>query len=203
MAKAATSTSPRKPGSVRRGSAWHSDLPAASKHLATGNQQQWQLSVIPSFQLQRCMWQQALCCQCSAYKHNNPKEASASPNHTFHFPCSSVASNSGNSSSHPSCPQDRVQSFSHVRLFVTPWTAALQASLPIKSSRILLKLMSIELVMLSNHLILCCSLLILPSIFPSIRVFSNESVFLHHVATVWELQFQHQSFQWIFRTDSL
>lgn len=62
MAKAAKSASPRKAGSIRIGSAWHLDLPATSKHLATGNQQQWQLSAIPSFQLQRCMWQQALCC---------------------------------------------------------------------------------------------------------------------------------------------
>ena len=60
--------------------------------------------------------------------------------------------------------------------FVTPWTAARQASLSITNSRSLLKLMSIESVMLSNHLILCHSLLLLPSIFPNIRVFSNESV---------------------------
>ena len=69
-----------------------------------------------------------------------------------------------------------VQSLSRVRLFATPWTAAHQASLSITNSQRLLKLMSIELVMPSNHLILCCSLLLLPSIFPSIRVFSNESV---------------------------
>ena len=68
-----------------------------------------------------------------------------------------------------------VQSLSYVWLFVTPWTAALQASLSITNSRSLLKCMSIELVMPSNHLILCCPLLLLPSIFPSIRVFSNES----------------------------
>ena len=67
-----------------------------------------------------------------------------------------------------------VQSLSHVRLFVTPWTAAPQASLSITISRSLLKLMFIESVMPSNHLILCCPLLLLPSIFPSIRVFSNE-----------------------------
>ena len=67
------------------------------------------------------------------------------------------------------------QSLSRVQLFATPWTAARQASLPITNSRSLLKLMSIESVMPSNHLILCHSLL-LPSIFPSIRVFSNESV---------------------------
>ena len=69
-----------------------------------------------------------------------------------------------------------VQSLSHVRLFVTPWTAVHQASLSITNSQSLLKLMSIESVMLSNHLILYRSLLLLPSIFPVIRVFSNESV---------------------------
>ena len=68
-----------------------------------------------------------------------------------------------------------VQSLNHVRLFVTPWTTACQASLSIANSRSLPKLMSIELVMPSNHLILCHPLLLLPSIFPSIRVFSNES----------------------------
>ena len=68
-----------------------------------------------------------------------------------------------------------VQSLSCVQLFVTPWTAEHQASLPFTRSRSLLKLMSIESVMPSNHLILCCPLLFLPSIFPSIRVFSNES----------------------------
>ena len=73
----------------------------------------------------------------------------------------------------PSCS---VQSLSHVRLFATPWTAPCQASLSIPNSRSLLKLMSIESVMPSNHLILCHPLLLQPSIFPSIRVFSNESV---------------------------
>ena len=68
-----------------------------------------------------------------------------------------------------------VQSLSHVRLFVTPWTAACQASLSFTIFRSLLKLMSIESVMPSNQLILCCPLLLLPSIFPSIRVFSSES----------------------------
>ena len=66
-----------------------------------------------------------------------------------------------------------VQSFNHVQLFVTPWTAACQASLSITISQSLLKLMPIELVMSSNHLILCHPLL-LSSLFPSIRVFSNE-----------------------------
>jgi len=68
-----------------------------------------------------------------------------------------------------------VQSLSHVRLFETPWTAALQASLSITNSRSLPKLMSIESVMPSNHLILCHPLLLLPSILPNIGVFSNES----------------------------
>ena len=70
---------------------------------------------------------------------------------------------------------DILQSLSCVQLFVTPWTAACQASLSITNSRSLLRLMSIELVMPSNHFILCHPLLLLPSIFPSIRVFSNES----------------------------
>ena len=69
-----------------------------------------------------------------------------------------------------------VQSLSRVRLFSTPWTTARQASLPITSSQSLLKLMSIESVMPSNQLILCHPLLLQPSIFPSIRVFSSESV---------------------------
>ena len=68
-----------------------------------------------------------------------------------------------------------IQSLSSVQLFATPWTAAYQASLSITNSWNLLKLMSIELVMPSNHLILCRPFLLLPSIFPSIRVFSNES----------------------------
>ena len=67
-----------------------------------------------------------------------------------------------------------IQLLSHVRLFATPWTAACQASLSINNYQSLLKLMSIESVMPSNHLILCW-LLLLPSIFPSIRVFSGES----------------------------
>ena len=70
-----------------------------------------------------------------------------------------------------------VQLLSCVRLFVTPWTAACQASLSITNSRRLLKLMSIESVMTSNYLILCHPLLLLPLVFPSIRVFSKESVF--------------------------
>ena len=97
-----------------------------------------------------------------------------------------------------------VQSLSRVWLFVTPWTAARQASLSFNISRSLLKLVSILLVMPSNHLVLCHSLLLLPSIFPSIRVFSNASVVLYYqVAKVLEFQLQHQSFQWTFRTDFL
>ena len=82
-----------------------------------------------------------------------------------------------------------VQSLSHVRLFVTPWIAACQASLSITSSRSLLKLMSIESVMPSNHLILCRPLLLLPSIFPSIRVFSNESVLHIRWPKYWSFSF--------------
>ena len=70
-----------------------------------------------------------------------------------------------------------VQSLSHVRLFVTPWIAAHQSSLSISNSRSSPKLLSIELVMPSSHLILGCPLLLLPPILPSIRVFSNESIF--------------------------
>ena len=68
-----------------------------------------------------------------------------------------------------------VQSLSHVRIFATPWTAAHQSSLSFTISWSLLKFMSIESVMPSNHLILCCPVLLLPSIFPSVRVFPSES----------------------------
>ena len=71
----------------------------------------------------------------------------------------------------------------------TPWTAAHQASLSIPISRSLLKLMSIELVMLSNHFVLCHPLLLLPSIFPSIRVFSNESVLCIRWPKYWSFSF--------------
>ena len=82
-----------------------------------------------------------------------------------------------------------VQSLSRVRLFVTPWTAARQASLSITNSRSLPKLMSIELVMPSNQLILCHPLLLPPSIFPSIRVFSNESILLIRWPKYWSFSF--------------
>ena len=81
-----------------------------------------------------------------------------------------------------------VQLLSRVRLFATPWTAARQASLSIANSQSLLKLMSIESVMPSNHLILCCALL-LPSIFPSIRVFSNKSVLCLRWPKYWSFSF--------------
>jgi len=84
-----------------------------------------------------------------------------------------------------------------------PMIAACQASLSIANSWSLLKLMSNELLMPSSHLILCRPLLFLPSIFPSIRVFSNESVPSHQVAKGLEFQLQHQSFQWTFRMDWL
>jgi len=82
-----------------------------------------------------------------------------------------------------------VQSFSRVWLFVTPWTAAHQASLSITNSQSLLKLMSIETVILSNYLVLCCSLLLPPSIFPSIRVFPNESVLRMRWPKYWSFSF--------------
>ena len=78
-----------------------------------------------------------------------------------------------------------------------------QASLSFTKSQSLLKLMSIELLMPSNHLILCCSLPLLPSVFPSIRVLFQWVSSSHQVAKLLELQLQHQSFQWIFRTDFL
>ena len=71
-----------------------------------------------------------------------------------------------------------VQSLSHVQLFATPWTAAHQASLSITNSWSLLKLKSIELVMPANHLVLCHPILLLPSIFASIRIFSNEPAYI-------------------------
>ena len=82
-----------------------------------------------------------------------------------------------------------VQSLSRVRLFVTPWTAARQASLSITSSQSSPKPMSIELVMPSNHLILCHPLLLSPSIFPSIRVFSNESALRMRWPKYWGFSF--------------
>ena len=82
-----------------------------------------------------------------------------------------------------------VQSLGHVRLFVTPLTAARESSLSTTNSQRLLKLMSTELVMSSSNPILCCPLLLLPSIFPSIRVFSNESVLHIRWPKYWSFSF--------------
>ena len=82
-----------------------------------------------------------------------------------------------------------VQLLSCVQLFATPWTAALQPSLSINNSQSLFKLMPIELVMPSNHLLLCCPLLLLPSLFPRIRVFSNESVLCIRWPKYWSFSF--------------
>ena len=87
-----------------------------------------------------------------------------------------------------------VQSLSCVRLFATPWTAARHASLSIPSSQSLLRLMSIKLEMPSKHLILCCPLLLLPSIFPSIRVFSSESVLRIRWLKYWSFSFSISPF---------
>ena len=87
-----------------------------------------------------------------------------------------------------------VQSLSHVWLFVTPWTAAHQTSLSITNSQSLLKLMSIALVMPSYYLILCCALLLPPSIFPSIRVFSNESALCIRWPKYWSFSFSIRPF---------
>ena len=87
----------------------------------------------------------------------------------------------------PQCTS--VQSLSHIRCFSTPRTAAHQASLSISNSQRLSKLMSIESVMPSNHLIFCCPLLLLPSIFPSIRVFSNESALCIRWPKYWSFSF--------------
>ena len=89
----------------------------------------------------------------------------------------------------PSVQFSAVQSLSRVGLFMTPWTAARQASLLITNSLSLCKFMSIELVMPSNHLILCRPLLLPPSIFPSIRVFSNESVLHISWPKYWSFSF--------------
>jgi len=86
-----------------------------------------------------------------------------------------------------------LQLLGHFQLFETPWRTACQSLLSFTVFWGLLKLMSIESVMLSNHLILCCPFLLLPSVFPSIRVLFQRIGSLHQVAKV--LEFQHQSFQ--------
>ena len=87
-----------------------------------------------------------------------------------------------------------VQSLSHVQFFATPWTAACKASLSITNSWILLKLMSMESVMLSNHLVRC-PILLLPSAFPSIRVFSNELALCIKWSKYWSLSFNISPFK--------
>ena len=94
----------------------------------------------------------------------------------------------------PSVQFSSVQSLSCIRLFVSPWTAARQASLSIANSRSWPKLMSIELVIPSSHLILCCPLLLQPSILPSIRVFSNESVLRIRWTKYWSFSFSISPF---------
>ena len=84
-----------------------------------------------------------------------------------------------------------VQSLSHIRLLATPWTAARQVSLSFTISRSLLKLISIESMMLSNHLILCCPLLLLPSIFPSIRVFFSDLALHIRWLKYWSFSFSN------------
>ena len=101
-----------------------------------------------------------------------------------------------------------VQSFSHVWLIATPWTAACQASLSITNSQSLLKLMSIESVMPSNHLILCYPFIFPPSIFPRIRVFSNESALCIRWPKYWSFSFNispSSEYSWLisFRMDWL
>ena len=90
---------------------------------------------------------------------------------------------------YPFCIFSAVQSLGHVWLFVSPWTAACQASLSITNTQNLPKLMSIESMMPSNRLILCCPLLLLPSIPPSIRVFSNESALCSRWPKYWSFSF--------------
>ena len=82
-----------------------------------------------------------------------------------------------------------VQSLSRVQLFLTPWTAARQASLSFTISQSLLRFMSIDMVMQSSHLILCCPLLLLPSVLPSIRVFYNESALHVRWSKYWSFRF--------------
>jgi len=86
-------------------------------------------------------------------------------------------------------PAGVVQLLSHVRLFATPWTVACQAPLLFTISQSLLKFMSTESMMLTNHLILCCPCLLLPSIFPSIRIFSNESALHIRWPKYWSFSF--------------
>ena len=109
--------------------------------------------------------------------------------HLFERQLSNVTNQKQNFSFFLSAPLSSVQSLSHVQLFATPWTAARQASLSIISSWSLIKFMPIESVMPSSHLILCRPLLLQPSVFPSIRVFSNESVLRIRWPKYWSFSF--------------
>ena len=113
----------------------------------------------------------------------NPGIEPVFPGHLLHWQVDSSPL------SHQGSPVCSVQSLSHVWLFATPWTAAHQASLSTINSQSLLKLMSIESVMPSNHLIFCHPLLLPPSIFPSIRVFSNESALDIRWPKYWSFSF--------------
>ena len=115
--------------------------------------------------------------------------------------CSPTLYSPRNSVQFSSVQFSSVQSLSHVQLFATPWTAALQASLSITSSWSLPKLMSIELVMPSIHLFLCWPLLLLPFNRPLHQGLFKWVSSSHQVAKVLEFQLQHQSFQWTLRTD--
>ena len=112
----------------------------------------------------------------------NPKLLIHSSPHLFPLCCCCSVSKSCPALCHPI---SSVPLLSRVRRSATPWTTALQASLSITNSWSFLKLMSIESVMPTNHLILCCPLLFLPSIFPSIRLFSNESALCIRWSKCW------------------
>ena len=131
------------------------------KSLTTISISSWNLPSVPQAYSSSCLWHSYLCILQYLKPDANPKIV------VF------------------------IQLFSHVWLFLTPWTAAHQASLFFAISRSLLKLMSIESVMPSNHLILCRPLVLLPSIFPSIRVFSNESVLRIRWPKYWSFSFSN------------
>ena len=115
-------------------------------------------------------------------------QGSSRPRDGSHFSCVSCTAG-GFFTAEPLTKLSSVKLLSGVQLFATPWTAARQASLSITNSQILLKLMSIDLVMPSNHLILCLPFLLPHSIFPSIRVFSNKSVLHIKCQKYWSFGF--------------
>ena len=134
---------------------------------------------------------------CQRWSRSNPTNGLDDPSNPFQPSCSTVQLEITRKSVGIRKHQfSSVQSLSHVQFFETPWTAR-QASLSITNSQNLLKLMSIEFMMPSNHLILCSPLLLLSSILPSIRVFSNELSSSHQVAKVLEFQLQHPSNEYL------